>query len=52
LADPQTGLPGPHGYGHLGYCEFEALGGELFEHRMLFSTGIELHVRFREITVE
>ena len=52
LADPRSGLQGPHGYGDLGYWEFEALGEGLFEHRMLFSTGIELHVRFRDVTVE
>ena len=45
-ADPDAGLPGPHGYGDLGYDEIDVLANERFEHRMLFSTGIELHVRF------
>ena len=51
VADPKSGLQGPHGYGDLGYWEFEAHGDGLFEHRMLFSTGIELHVRGRELIV-
>ena len=45
-ADPATGLPGPHGYGDLGYDELDAVGPGVFEHRMLFSTGIELPIRF------
>jgi hypothetical protein len=52
LADPKSGLPGPHGYGDLGYWEFEALGDGLCEHRMLFSTGIEIHIRFRELSID
>lgn len=48
LADPKVGLRGPAGYGDLGYCEVEVLPGGTFEHRMLFSTGIELIVEFRE----
>jgi hypothetical protein len=52
LADPESGLPGPHGFGDLGYWEFEPLAEGLLEHRMLFSTGIELHVRFRNLFVE
>lgn len=51
IADPYSGLSGPHGYGDLGYWEFEAMGEGLCEHRMLFSTGIELHIRFRELDV-
>jgi hypothetical protein len=46
-ADPAVGLGGPAGYGDLGYCEVDALAGGLFEHRLLFSTGIELVVVFR-----
>ena len=46
IADPDAGLPGPHGYGDLGYDEIEVLPNGHYEHRMLFSTGIELHVRF------
>ena len=52
LADPRAGLQGPHGYGDLGYWEFEALGDGLCEQRILFSTGIELHIQFRELTIQ
>ena len=45
-ADPDRGLPGPHGFGDLGNDEFEVLEGGLFEHRLLFSSGIELALRF------
>ena len=46
-ADPEVGLGGPAGYGDLGYGEVDALPGGAFEHRLLFSTGIELAVVFR-----
>lgn len=49
-ADPDSGLPGPHGYGDLGYDELEVLANGHYEHRMLFSTGIELLVRFTEFS--
>jgi hypothetical protein len=45
-SDPDAGLAGPRGYGDLGYDELEILEPGLYEHRMLFSTGIELHVQF------
>ena len=45
-ADPKVGLSGPAGYGDLGYCEVDALPSGAFEHRLLFSTGIELRVVF------
>ena len=47
-ADPEKGLPGPHGYGDLGYDEVDVLEPGLFEHRMLFSTGITLSIHHRE----
>jgi hypothetical protein len=50
-ADPATGLPGPHGYGDLGYDEIECIRPGIYEHRMLFSTGIELHVRFSNFSL-
>lgn len=40
-------LPGPAGLGHLGYDEFELLEPGTFEHRLLFSTGVEILIRFR-----
>jgi hypothetical protein len=45
-ANPDVGLRGPHGYGDFGYDEVDVLPGGSFEHRMLFSSGIELRVVF------
>jgi hypothetical protein len=44
VADPKLGLGGPGGYGDLGYCEVDILANGAFEHRLLFSTGIELTI--------
>ncbi len=41
-------LGGPIGYGDLGYDEFEILPGGHTEHRILFSSGIEVELRFRD----
>jgi hypothetical protein len=46
---PDKALGGPTGYGELGYDEVELLGDGLFEHRLLFSSGIELQIRFRHL---
>jgi hypothetical protein len=46
LASHGEVLPGPAGLGHLGYDEFELLAGGRFEHRLLFSTGVEVVVNF------
>jgi len=51
-SDPEKGLPGPHGYGDLGNDEVEVLGGGEYEHRILFSSGIELAIRFRDFRLE
>ena len=51
-ADPEFGLRGPAGYGDLGCCEVDALPSGAFEHRMLFSTGIELAVVLRGFRLE
>lgn len=51
-ADPDVGLPGPAGYGDLGYCEVDVLPGGAIEHRLLFSSGIELAVVFRDFRLE
>ena len=51
-ADPRVGLPGPHGYGDLGYDEIEILESGIIEHRMLFSTGIELCIRHSDFAIE
>lgn len=45
--DRLRGLSGPHGYGDLGNDEIEVLQDGSFEHRFLFSTGIELVLRFQ-----
>jgi hypothetical protein len=44
-ADPARGLAGPHGYGDLGYDEVELLADGCIEHRLLFSSGIELTIQ-------
>ena len=41
-------LPGPPGFGALGYWEFDVDSPGFFKHCMLFSTGIELAVRFAQ----
>ncbi len=51
-ADPKTGLGGPHGYGDLGYDELELLDDLAVEHRMLFSTGIEIAIRFKNMSID
>lgn len=48
-ADPQKGLEGPFGYGDVGYDEIEVVSAGLFEHRLLFSSGIELNIQFRDV---
>jgi len=45
-SDSEKGLPGPNGFGDLGYDEIEVLNDDLFEHRILFSSGIELTFQF------
>lgn len=50
--DPAAkGLHGS-GYGDHGFDEIEVLGSGIYEHRMLFSSGIELHIRFREFRLD
>jgi hypothetical protein len=48
LEADRDGLPGPAGFGDLGYCEIDRPSRDVFEHRLLFSSGLELCVRFRE----
>lgn len=49
--DPKAGLRGPHGFGDLGYHEVDVgpVGG--FEHRVLFSSGIEMRVQFADACI-
>ena len=49
-ADPEKALRGPGGFGDLGYSEIDVPSPGLFEHRLLFSSGIELGLRFREFS--
>ncbi len=49
-ADPKVGLNGPAGYRDLGYCEVDVLVAGAFEHRLLFSTGIEVGAWSSEIS--
>lgn len=46
IADPKRGLPGPHGYGDLGNDELEILENGDLEHRFLFSSGVQMRIRF------
>jgi hypothetical protein len=48
MADPEFGLPGPNGYGRWGYDEVDVLQNGEFEHRILFSSGIEIVIRFAD----
>ena len=52
VADPDQGLGGRFGYGELGNDEIEVLPDGGYEHRLLFSTGIELQIRFRDFRLE
>lgn len=47
---PDKALCGPAGYGDLGYQEIELVGEKIFEHRLLFSSGIELQIQFKDIS--
>lgn len=48
IADPERGLRGPHGFGDLGFDEADVTTDGDFEHRLLFSTGIEMQIVFRD----
>jgi hypothetical protein len=48
IADPDRGLPGPHGFGDLGYDEADTTADGNLEHRLLFSTGIEMQIVFHD----
>lgn len=46
LTHKNRSLPGPGGYGDLGCWEID-LVRDGFEHRLLFSSGIEIHIEFK-----
>jgi hypothetical protein len=48
VAEPDEGLPGPLGYGDLGYDEADLTDTGEIVHRILFSSGIEFEVRFTD----
>ena len=52
FVDPAGGLPGPYGYGDHGADEIEVREDGLLEHRMLFSSGIELSIVFRRFQLQ
>lgn len=52
IADPDCGLRGPHGFGDLGYDEADITTDGNFEHRLLFSTGIEMQIVFRDFELK
>lgn len=47
LADPHIGLPGPHGFGDVGYDEADIDSEGNLEHRLLYSSGIEMQIVFQ-----
>ena len=51
-ADYSRKLGGPGGYGDLGYDEIDILADGTFEHRILFSTGIEWTIQFGVFAIE
>ena len=50
-ADAEKGLPGPHGYGDLGYDETDVEVDGTLVHRILFSSGIEFEIRFGSFSI-
>jgi hypothetical protein len=48
VASPELGLAGPHGYGDLGYDEVDLSDDGNCIHRLLFSSGIELDIEFKD----
>lgn len=49
-SNQEQGLPGPLGYGDLGYDEVEILEN-CIEHRILFSSGIEFNIQFANMAL-
>lgn len=50
-SDPDKSLIGPGGFGDWGYDEADLAEDGRFEHRVLFSSGIELQIVFEGLTV-
>ena len=51
-SDPDVALPEPRRFGDLGYDEPDVLTDDIFQHRLLFSSGIELQVDFDDVKLE
>jgi hypothetical protein len=51
VVDGSGSCGSPNAFGDLGYDEVEVLDVGHFEHRLLFASGIELHVRFKEFAL-
>jgi len=49
-SDPEKGLPGPHGYGDWGYDEFDLCDTGQFMHSVIFSSGIEMTIKFSDFS--
>ena len=52
ISDPMKYLAGPSGFGDLGYDEIEVVCDGVFKLSLLFSSGIELQITFREFDFE
>lgn len=52
IPEPTRGLPGPDGFGDLGYDEVDITPDGHFEHCLLFSSGIEMQTVFRNCELE
>jgi hypothetical protein len=49
---PEQALGGTGAYGDLGYDEIDVVSEGVFEHRILFSSSIELRFRFRRVELQ
>lgn len=52
VIDPDVDGLSESGYGDHGFDEIEVLENNLYEHRMLFSSGIELRIRFHNFFLD
>ncbi|HEY3243623.1 MAG TPA: DUF4085 family protein [Phycisphaerae bacterium] len=50
-SDPERALAGPHGFGDFGYWEVDLCDGG-YEYRGIFSSGIEMFIRFTNVETE
>ncbi len=50
-ANFEKGLPGPYGYGDWGYDEIYVDDKNTYEHRIIFSSGIEYQINFTDFKI-